>query len=157
MPGDGIAIRRGGDDAHHAAMLLEPLEVVVAESDHLAPGHQAAEADRRPLEPDPDIGAPAFRLGNVDQDRLIRQRLAEQRFQPAGHAELDRPAPRRGVIERADAGIEIGCLGADLDRALVDLAPVERIRQAARGFRHAEAQHQRQQRGVVVVGQLARR
>src|SRR5215218_1390421 len=97
MPGDGVAMRRGRDDSHHAAVFLETLEVVVAETDHLTPGHQAAKADWRLLEPDPDVGAPAFRFGNVDQDRLVRQGLAQDDFQPAGHTELDRAAERRGM------------------------------------------------------------
>src|SRR5690242_2571005 len=103
MAGDRFAVWRGGNDADQPAMLLEALEVVVTQANHLAPGHEASKADRRTLEPDPDVGAPAFWFGNIDQDGLVRQIVSEDGFHTAGHPQFHLAAARGVVEKRSEA------------------------------------------------------
>ena len=135
-------------------MLFVALEVVVAEADDLAPGHQGSEADRRRVEADPDVGPPLLRFGDVDQDRLGRDRSPEQVRQPGGQPELDVAAGGRVEVEVAEAGVELDGAGADLDRPLVDPALAEGRGQGARRRRHPLRAEEGEERGVVVVGQF---
>src|SRR5690606_15711812 len=68
MVTDGVAQMAGSDNADQAAMLFIAFEVIVTDSGDLEPGHQRSVTQWGVTKFHPDISAPAFRLGNVDQD-----------------------------------------------------------------------------------------
>src|SRR5215207_1413044 len=126
--GKHLSIWLGGDDPNQAAVLLISLKVVVRQSHDVAPRHQGVEADRRPLKGDPDIRAPAFGFGDVDQDRLDWYGLSDRLGQRRRDAHLD-VAPRQWIEEQVPkSAVELDRTRANFDGSLVDLT----VAQAAR-------------------------
>src|SRR5215213_315905 len=134
--GKCLSIRLGGNDPDQAAVLFVALEVVVSQSNDVAPRHQWFEADRRALEGDPDIRAPALRFGNVDQDRLGRDRFPDLFGQCRGEPRLD-VATRQRIEEKIpQSGVQLEGTRSDLDGSLVDLTVAQSARQALRSGGH---------------------
>ena len=80
------------------------------------------EADRWRVKGDPDIRAPTLRFGDVDQDRLGRNRFSDLLGQCSGEPRLDL-ASYQGVEEEiTQSGVELEGTRPDLNGPLVDLA-----------------------------------
>ncbi len=137
-------------------MLLVALKVVVGQSHHIAPRHQRFEADRRALEFDPNIRAPALRFGDVDQDGLGRDGFSNLFGQCFREPRLDGASRELIEEEIPQPGVELECTRPDLNGPLVDVAVAQGPRQAPRGGGHRVGGEARQERVVVMSDQLVR-